>query len=99
MKELINEVLDEFDFEKVHKAMKTLNWGWMRSNGKVPSIGQLVLCAQELLEDVSKMEVGYSIGTGGFKAAKVDSYDDGVGLELEFILTRGIYYKNWLEDK
>ena len=96
MKKLIDKIISDFDFEKVHKVMLAVNWRWGSTNG-VPPVGSLVLRAQELLQDVSKMDVGYSIGTGGFKATKISDEDDGEGLELEFILTSRELYTKWLE--
>lgn len=100
MKELINRIIEDFDFEKVHRVMQTLNWCWYSTNG-VPSVGALVLCAQELLQDVSKMNVGYSIGIGGFRAMKInDEFDeDEEGLKLEFILTSTVFCVKWLENE
>ena len=99
MKELIDKILKDFDFKKVHTAMRHTNWIWLQSDMEVPSISQLVLCAQELLENVSKMEVGHTIGIGGFKVTKIDSEDMGDGLELEFILASSSYYEGWLWEK
>ena len=99
MEELIDKIIENFNFEKVHKVMQTLNWGWMRSDVEVPSVGQLVLCAKELLQDVSKKNVGTSISTGGFKATKIDSKDMGEGLELEFILTSEVFHEEWLNEE
>ena len=98
MKELIDKIIENFNFEKVHRAMLVLNWRWARTNG-VPTIGELVLCAQELLQDVSKMDVGYSIGTGGFRATKIDDEDGGEGLKLEFILTEREFCAKWLNEE
>ena len=99
MKKLIEKILKDFNFEKVHKAMQVTNWGWVNSEGKVPSIGRLVLRAEELLQDVSKMDIGCSIGTGGFVATKMGSEDFGEGLQLEFILTSRMLYKDWLDEE
>jgi hypothetical protein len=98
MKELIDRIIANFDFGKVHEAMKALNWRW-GSVGGVPSIGVLVTRAQELLHDVSNMDIGCSIKTGGFKAKKIESDDYGDGLELEFILTSQEYYEKWLDEE
>ena len=96
MKEVIDKIISDFDFEKVHQVMNVTNWRWARSHG-VPSVEELMLCAQELLQDVSKMGVGYSIGTGGFKATKINNEDEGEGLQLKFVVTSAYYYTNWLE--
>lgn len=46
---IINEVVKNFDFSKVKKVMKALNWTWKSSNDKVPSIPQLKKAAKETL--------------------------------------------------
>jgi hypothetical protein len=101
MKELIDKIISDFNFEKVHKAMLTTNWCWYQANGdtKVPSIVDLVLCARELLQEVSGMDIRCSVGTGGFKATKIYDSDQEEGLELEFILTHKTHYTKWLDEK
>lgn len=79
-KEAIDSILDNFDFERVHKAMTALNWTWITTKG-VPEIPDLRQKARELLKDVSKRKSGTTVGTGGFEASK----EDGV-LQLEFVL-------------
>lgn len=58
----INAVMEEIDFEKIHKAMMALNWEWW--NQGVPSIEALKKQAYDLLEDAWEHEC--STGTGGF---------------------------------
>ena len=41
------------------------------------------------------MDVGYSIGTGGFEATKINNEDNGEGLELKFVLTSREFYTEW----
>jgi hypothetical protein len=63
-KEILDEILDEFDFEKVHKAMVALNWKWVDG---VPTIGDLRRTARELLNDLVRGELR-GVGTGGLCA-------------------------------
>lgn len=46
----IEEVLDNFDFHKVHKVMEYFNWGW-GEDGTVPDVPALKRTARWLLED------------------------------------------------
>lgn len=94
MKELIEKVISNFDFEKVHKAMIATNWWWGDTNFEVPSIAKLVVCAAHLLKEVSEMETGHSIGTGGFTATKLYNNEYGEGLSLTFTMTESESYKN-----
>jgi len=68
-----------------------VNWCWGSTHG-VPSINELILCAQELLNEASKRDTGCSIGTGGFVATRTENEDGKKGLQLEFILTRSGFY-------
>jgi hypothetical protein len=97
MKEVIDRIIGDFNFEKVHRVMVDLGWQWAKING-IPSVNDLVLCAQELLQDVSKLGIDDSTGMGGFEATKIEDEDDGEGLELAFILTSTIFCTKWLEE-
>jgi len=81
MEKKISKILDNFDFERVHKAMIALEWNWyMGTCGEgIPSVGALKKAARELLSDAWMKKT--TISSGGFFAG----YDDG-GLVLRFIL-------------
>lgn len=81
MEEKISDILNNFDFERVHKAMIALEWNWYLGMGGegIPSVGALKKAARELLSDAwTKKNI---ISSGGFSAV----YDDG-DLVLRFIL-------------
>ena len=52
---VIDDVMDEFDFEKVAKHMKAVNWGWSAPtpedewNLEIPDISQLKAACRRLL--------------------------------------------------
>lgn len=75
---MIESVLDNFDFVKVHKAMKAVNWTWAHCDG-VPSIRALMVKAEFLLSEVLANEEMHSISTGGLTAEY-----DGNFLSLTF---------------
>ena len=84
----IDDIMDNFDFNKVETVMKATNWTWASTHG-VPVEHELRKQARELLKSVSQhyvSELGfrYAISTGGLKATK---YYDGE-LELEFIVAK-----------
>ena len=84
----IDDIMDNFDFNKVETVMKATNWTWASTHG-VPVEHELRKQARELLKSVSQHYVSqlgfrYAISTGGFKATK---YYDGE-LELEFIMAK-----------
>ena len=77
--EAIDEIMDWFDFERVHDVMSYLNWEW-RDNG-VSSIQEMKQTARKLLKEAIMEKV--ITATGGFYA----EYGDSVGLKLSFVLT------------
>lgn len=79
--ELIDKIMDEFNFERVHKAMVALNWEWSGSDG-VPTIGELRRQARQLLKELTNNK-NRVVGTGGFYA-----YQDFETVGLRFELSR-----------
>ena len=83
---LLDEVLKEFDFEKVDSVMRYLGWKWVAWGCKmvIPGIYGLMKVAQELLEEVLKYDDGiyHDILSGGLKASF-----DGTTLGLEFVIS------------
>lgn len=70
----IEEIINKFNFEKVHKFMVAQKWGWGLGN-VVPTIGELKVTAQELLVLAKEAKIDSTIvATGGFWAIK--SFDD-----------------------
>ncbi|MFV2015650.1 MAG: hypothetical protein ACC656_09500, partial [Candidatus Heimdallarchaeota archaeon] len=66
----VDFIINNFDFEKVHRYMIYGNWKWARING-VPSVKELKYCAKQLLEELRNRDnETWSIGTGGFQAIK-----------------------------
>lgn len=79
-KEAIDEILDNFNFERVHNVMMHLDWDWASTDG-VPNISDLRKCARRLLKEVAYSEEYNSVGTGGLEAYKKDRE-----LSLKFVL-------------
>lgn len=79
-KEAIDEILDNFNFERAHNVMVHLDWEWSSVAG-VPDIADLRKCARRLLKDVAYSKEYHSIGTGGLEASKKDGE-----LSLKFVL-------------
>jgi len=92
-KEAVEYCLNTFNFELVHKVMEQVNWMWATRDGlKVPTIVQLILAAQQRLNDAWDKRT--TIESGGIRAIylQADMDEDGnlqpPGLELLFILTQ-----------
>ena len=85
---MINEVLEDFDFEKVRAVMTLLDRKWYvasREISVVPTVEMLREKAKDLLEKVTRYhgdEQPHAIGSGGLLAWIV-----GDSLSLQYILT------------
>lgn len=83
-KQMVDEIIKNFDFEKVHRVMVFLDWRWggytgdPNDRGKVPTMDELKKAARDRCEEALKF--GTSV-TGGFHA----SYEYGE-LSLKFAL-------------
>ena len=85
----VNEVMDLFDYERVHKVMEFLDWKWIDKG--IPEIYDLRVESRRLLEEVANkvIEEGeeyYFVATGGFKAEAWKNDEGKLGLRLNFIL-------------
>lgn len=90
LQDLVNPVLEGFDFDKVQRVMQVVDWKWAftRSNGSlsVPSVDDLKDRARVLLESAIRQyqyndEYPYIVATGGLYAK---AWEDAI--ELNFIL-------------
>ena len=84
---MVTAVMEDFDFDKVHKVMVYLDWRWTIENDErtVPSSYRLMKTADRLLRECAQYygdKEFHAVGTGGFMA----SLDNGC-LSLQFILT------------
>ena len=88
----IDYILDNFDFERVKKAMDALKWKYYDSADDTVSISELRKMARYVLKCLlSHVEKDcYLIGSGGFEAT-VMSYEDYEKpvFELKFVVTEG----------
>jgi hypothetical protein len=90
---MIANIINEFDFEKVHKAMKCLGWTWFGVG--CPTIDQLRNSARHRLDSAikgcladGKPDIEYIVSSGGMKAtAYKNDYGQITFIQLEFILT------------
>jgi len=81
IRDQIEDILDNFDFDKVKKTMDALQWLWYDTIG-VPEISDLRKCARRLLTEASEkvmnineMPAESNMATGGFRATAY-RYDD-----------------------
>lgn len=94
----INDIIERFDFDKVHRVMKFLDWSWsMEGECEVPSMGKLFTSSQrrlyEIFDKCTNTKKDLITNSGGFvvfakynKGTKCCDY-----LELRFELTSAEY--------
>jgi hypothetical protein len=95
LKEMRDNIMDEFDFVKVHAVMEALEWGWATGNGfdtVVPEVSDIRKEARNLMNDVIDryIETGNDwcgVSTGGLDVELVVNKDDGLpDLTLKFVV-------------
>jgi hypothetical protein len=96
---MIDEIMDEFNFARVHKAMVALDWKWASSKSYIPSMDDLRETAESLLRGAAESrlgdykgehwELGIVNGTGGFQATAYCDEDKTkiIALDLSFVVT------------
>ena len=89
---MIEEIMEDFDFEKVHRVMVLTDHKWANMNGteKVPSIYRIMKNAEELLRTCASHygdKDNFSASSGGFTAG----LDDGT-LFLQYVLEEKTSY-------
>jgi hypothetical protein len=94
----IDDIILNFNFDKVHLTMEALNWKWSGSSNGIPTIDELISQAKRLLRGAiqsrlhdykdSHWELGIINATGGFQAtAFCDKTKTRiVGLDLKFVV-------------
>ena len=82
----IEAIIEAFDFEKVQKVMRLLNWKYFDTpvEETAPSIERLEKLARYHLEAIIKENI-ISSASGGFRASNVKN-EEGRRLVLEFIV-------------
>ena len=69
MEALVQEVLHNFDFPRLHRAYTALEWRWWgHPSDAAPPIAAMVQVAEGLLRDVAAQAPDYTISTGGLEA-------------------------------
>jgi hypothetical protein len=98
LSDLIEPIIKEFDFEKVQRSMKALDWCWYGRNENegyaVPSIERMRETSRNLLTSVVLSRKYKINGSGGFYAEKINDEKDPLdnGLILRFILEESESY-------
>lgn len=83
-RDVIDDILDNFDFEKVHQTMVALNWKWAGYK-EVPEVPDLRKFARTRLKEAYTRKT--TVSSGGFKATYERWSQVRFTLRLEFIVT------------
>ena len=89
--EYVNEILDNFDFKKVRKTMKKLDWTWVNINTNepyYPTTDQLHNEASRLLNNTAnalRTMNEYTTGCGGFEV-RGGRFGYKIYLKLSFVV-------------
>ena len=81
----IQDILEDFNFQKVHDVMEQLDWKWAMTKYGVPTLDELKSEAKRLLIDACVEHT--CVATGGFRAVyeageSPDDPDPFIGLEF-----------------
>ena len=79
IQEQIDEIMDSFDFQKVHKIMEAINWRWHEEG--VPDVYSLRTLARKHLKEAG--EIKGTSGSGGFTANYTECNVEKPWLRLE----------------
>ncbi len=77
----IDEIMDNFDFQKVHTTMKALKWAWAGEG--IPEIPSIKKQARRLLKDSLKNKTCNA--TGGFHV-QYSSDENGEYVHIMFVV-------------
>ena len=80
----IEDIMENFNFDKVHKIMTMLDWKWAMTANGVPSMDELRAEAKRLLIDAAVERT--CVATGGFRAVYESDGSDDPYIGLEFIV-------------
>lgn len=93
--EMIQNILNHFDFQKCNEVMTLLNWKWFLGNYMgIPTIEDMKKSSVERLRNAIKgcketrgLDI-YCVSSGGFKASACKNrYGHITFIKLEFVLT------------
>lgn len=93
-KKMIDNIMENFNFERCYFVMKTLDWKWGNDQHS-PMMAELKEQGIEMMKSAIKIckegnchKSTYTVQSGGFKASTwKNKYGHIIDLQLEFILT------------
>lgn len=74
--------MDFLDFEKIHRVMEALNWGWVDTEGEVPEVWEIRQFLRKLLNKFIDSNLDL-LESGGFVITKIET-EDGEAIKVIF---------------
>lgn len=73
MNKNLKQLIENFNFVKVHTTMVHLDWHWSEYEN-VPTVGQMVIKVMSMFDDLNTSNDTNLISTGGFTIEKINSH-------------------------
>lgn len=96
--DVLNNVFDNFDFERVKRTMDALDWTWdwvgeenAAQTRRVPTIDEIKEFAANLMWECANEDID-CISSGGFRVEKDFSDPDDLWMRLSFEVTESDFY-------
>lgn len=85
VRKVLDDIFDNFDFEKVKVVMDALDWKWAYAKGEngVPTLDEIKAEAARLMWDCANMDTD-ALGTGGFRVEKDFTDPNNPWMRLSF---------------
>lgn len=84
--EIIDEVMDFMDFDKIHRVMEFLDWKWAMSDSelRIPEVFEIRRFLRSLLNQFINENLR-TLEQGGFRISKV-KYEDESIIKVDFVI-------------
>ena len=82
---MVEDMMDCFDFRRVHQCMTALEWGWFTLGGRVPEEWEIRKSARKLILSVPETynHEEYGTGTGGLHVRAF--YENGILISMDLL--------------
>ena len=86
---MIEDMMDCFDFRRVHQCMEALEWGWHTLNYRVPEEWEIRKSARKLMLSAPETfnHEEYGTGTGGLHIRAFYENRNLVSMDLLFVVS------------
>ena len=99
----IQQIISDFDFIKVKRVMRLMNWSWFGSAEQYPSVDELKAAAVKRLSEcwdgvITIQSQTFSSESGGFCARAIQN-SEGVYMTLAFSIESQTNYEQFTETE